>query len=212
VTESNGDHLETEHKYDVDASFVLPELDSLPDGVKVAGPRRHHLSATYFDTDDLALGQNRITLRRRTGGSDEGWHLKLPVRTDTRQELHAPLGDGGTEEAPARLAARVAHITAGRPLRPIAILDTERSVVTLSGTAGGALAEIADDRVTARRLGKADTDAGSQEPLRWREIEVEAVSEDRRVYDLLDAVGKVLREAGARRSSSGSKLGRLLQS
>jgi len=210
VTESNGDHLETEHKYDVDGGFVLPGLDGLPAGVEVAGPRRHHLSATYFDTDDLALSQHRITLRRRTGGSDAGWHLKLPVRTDTRQELHAPLGDGGTDEVPARLAAQVAHITAGRPLRPIAVLDTERSVVTLSGSAGEPLAEIADDRVTARRLGK--TGEGSQEPLRWREIEVEAVSADPRVCDLLDAVGKVLRGAGARRSSSGSKLGRLLQS
>ncbi len=79
MTQSNGDHLETEHKYDVEAGFVLPGLDGLPEGVTVAWPRRHHLSATYFDTDDLALSQNRITLRRRTGGSDEGWHLKLPV-------------------------------------------------------------------------------------------------------------------------------------
>jgi inorganic triphosphatase YgiF len=210
VTQSNGDHLETEHKYDVDADFVLPGLDGLHEGVKAAGPQKYLLSATYFDTDDLALSQNRITLRRRTGGSDEGWHLKLPVRKDTRQELHARLGDSGTEEVPARLAAQVAQIAAGRPLRPIAILDTERSVVTLSGTAGEVLAEIADDRVTARRLGK--TGEGSPEPLSWREVEVEAVSEDPGVPDLLDAAGKVLREAGARRSSSGSKLSRLLQS
>ena len=96
MTSSKGDHLETEQKYDADADFVLPKLGSLPDlgGRRPAEPRRIYLSATYFDTEDLALIQHKITLRRRVGGDDEGWHLKLPVRKDTRQELHAPLGEG----------------------------------------------------------------------------------------------------------------------
>ena len=209
MTSSKGDHLETEQKYDADADFVLPKLGSLPElgGRRAADPRRIYLSATYFDTEDLALIQHKVTLRRRVGGDDEGWHLKLPVRKDTRQELHAPLdeGDGGSS-VPARLADQVEEITAGRPLRPVAILDTERTVVTLSGPSGAPLAEVADDLVTAVRFGEPDS-----EPMKWREIEVEALSSDPAATAMLETVGKALREAGARPSASGSKLARALK-
>jgi inorganic triphosphatase YgiF len=205
VTENTGDHLETEQKYDAGADFVLPNLSGLEGRTKASGRKRYYLSATYYDTDELDLIKNRITLRRRVGGPDEGWHLKLPVRQDTRQELHVPLSEGSTGSVPARLAAQVKEITAGRPLRPIAILDTERTVVTLTGQAGEALAEVADDLVTATRL-----DGQGGEPLKWREIEVEAVADDSGIPALLDAAGRALREAGASRSASASKLARLL--
>ncbi len=194
-----GDHLETEQKYDADADFVLPELG----GRRSAEPKRIYLSATYFDTDELDLIRHHITLRRRVGGDDEGWHLKLPVRKDTRQERYAPLDEGGTDSVPARLAAQVEDITAGHTLRPIAILDTERTVVTVAGPAGDALVEVADDRVTALRFDETDS-----EPMTWREIEVEVKSPDS--ADLLETIGKVLREAGARPSASESKLARVL--
>ena len=202
MTSSSGDQLETEQKYDAGADFVLPRLDGLPElgGRRAADPKRTYLSATYFDTEGLDLIKHRITLRRRVGGDDEGWHLKLPVRQDTRQELHAPLDDSG--QVPARLAARVEDITAGQSLRPIAILDTERTVVTLAGP-GGALAEVADDRVTAVRFGETDS-----EPMSWREIEVEAKSATGAA--LLEPVGRALRGAGAKPSASGSKLARVL--
>ena len=208
MTDNTGDYLETEQKYEAGADFVLPDLSGLEGRAKPAGPRRYYLSATYFDTEELDLIRNRITLRRRVGGADEGWHLKLPVRKDTRQEVRAPLGDGGSgsiEPVPARLAAQVEDITAGRPLRPIAILDTERTVVTLTGQAGEPLAEVADDRVTATRL-----DQPGSEPVTWREIEVEALTQGPGAPGLLEAAGQALRQAGARRSSSASKLGRLL--
>jgi inorganic triphosphatase YgiF len=212
VTNSHGDHLETEQKYDAGTDFVLPELGGLP-GLSGRRPqsRRHYLSATYFDTEDFDLNQNRITLRRRVGGTDEGWHLKLPVRKDTRQELHVPLDDGPDGVVPARLATRVQDITAGRRLRPIAILDTERTVVTLAGKSGEPLVEVADDRVKATQFGRS-----GEEPMTWREIEVELIAEgteeEKQAAQLLETVGRKLREAGATPSSSGSKLGRLLQS
>jgi len=205
VTDNTGDYLETEQKYDAGADFVVPDLSGLDGCAKVTRPQRYYLSATYFDTEELDLNQNRITLRRRVGGTDEGWHLKLPVRKDTRQEVRAPLGEGSTGTVPARLAAQVEDVTAGRPLHPIAILDTERTVVRLTGPAGDALAEVADDRVTATRLDEPDS-----EPLKWREIEVEAVTQSSGAAGLLEAAGAALRQAGARRSSSGSKLARLL--
>ena len=207
MTSSKGDHLETEQKYDADADFVLPKLGSLPDlgGRRAADPKRIYLSATYYDTEDLALIQHKVTLRRRVGGDDEGWHLKLPVRKDTRQELHAPLGEGTVGSVPARLADQVKDITAGQPLHPVAILDTERTVVTLPGPSGAPLVEVADDLVTAIRLGEPDSG-----PMTWREIEVEALSPDSAAAAMLESVGTVLREAGARPSASGSKLARVM--
>ena len=208
MTDNTGDYIETEQKYDADADFVLPDLSGLEGRVKTTRPRRYYLSATYFDTEELDLIRNRITLRRRVGGTDEGWHLKLPVRKDTRQEVRVPLGGGGAgsiEPVPARLAAQVADVTAGRPLRPIAILDTERTVVTLTDQAGQPLAEVADDRVTATRLDQLGAD-----PVMWREVEVESLTTGPEDPGLLQAAGLALRQAGARRSSSASKLSRLL--
>ena len=46
----------------------------------------------------------------------------------------------------------------------------------------------------------------------WREIEVEVIAGRPEAARLLEAVGELLRDAGAKRSASGSKLGRLLQS
>jgi inorganic triphosphatase YgiF len=203
VTSSKGDYLETEQKYDAGADFVLPKLGGLPGSRRATDPRRIYLSATYFDTEGLDLIKNKITLRRRVGGDDEGWHLKLPVRKDTRQEVRAPLDDA--DSVPTRLAAQVEDITAGRRLRPIALLDTERTVVTLAGPAGDALVEVADDRVTAIRFGQTDS-----EPMTWREIEVELKSSDPGAAGLLESVGAALREAGAKPSASGSKLARVL--
>jgi inorganic triphosphatase YgiF len=209
VTDSPGEHLETEQKYDADADFVLPDLGGLGGSAKATRPRTYYLSATYFDTDDLDLIKNRVTLRRRVGGTDEGWHLKRPVRKDTRQELRVPLGEGPAPDAgtvPALLAAQVEDITAGQPLRAIAILDTERTLVILTGPSGEPLAEVADDRVTATRLAEPRS-----EPLTWREIEIEVVGENPAAAPaLLEAAGRALYQAGARRSASSSKLGRLL--
>jgi inorganic triphosphatase YgiF len=201
-----GKHLETEQKYDADADFVLPDLSGMQGRAKATGRHRYYLSATYFDTEDLDLIKNRITLRRRVGGPDEGWHLKLPVRKDTRQEVRTPLSEGDVGSVPARLVAQVEDITAGRRLHPVAILDTERTVVTLSGPSGQPLAEVADDLVTATRLDKREA-----EPVRWREIEVEgAENGGDEVPGVMAAAGQALRNAGARPSSSASKLGRLL--
>jgi hypothetical protein len=37
--------------------------------------------------DDLRLIRAGITLWRRRGGDDAGWHLKLPLGADTRREM-----------------------------------------------------------------------------------------------------------------------------
>jgi inorganic triphosphatase YgiF len=197
------EHLEIEQKFDVDAGFVRPSFGGLA-GVSAADPVLHRLSATYFDTADGRLSASKITLRRRTGGTDAGWHLKLPAGSGARREIHAPLGtaEGGVPE---ELAARVADVTGARPLTPIAVLDTERTVVTLNGSDGSVVAEVADDQVTARRL--PDDRPGRGEPLRWREVEVEVPSP---APELQRAAADLLLGAGARPAGHGSKLARLL--
>jgi inorganic triphosphatase YgiF len=200
------EHLEIEQKFDVDPGFSRPSFAGLA-GTSAAAPVLHHLSATYFDTPDERLAASKITLRRRTGGTDEGWHLKLPEGSGARREVHAPLGRAG-QAVPEELASRVADVTGGQPLAPIARLDTERTVVTLRREDGSTAAEVADDAVTARRL-PAGQPEGAGEPLRWREIEVEVPEAD---PGLQQAAADLLFAAGARPAGHGSKLGRLLDS
>jgi inorganic triphosphatase YgiF len=201
------DHLEIERKFDVDTGFQRPDFAGVIPGVTAAAPVVYHLSATYFDTADGRLAANKITLRRRTGGADEGWHLKLPGAPasseaySSRLEVQLPLAAGGERDVPAAHAARVAEVTGGLPLAPIATLDTERTVVTLTGADGSLLAEIADDQVTAGRV------PATGDPLRWREVEVEVPTES---AELQQAVADRLFAAGARPAGHGSKLARLL--
>ena len=102
-------------------------------------PEIQDLTATYFDTAGLRLAAAHITLRRRTGGTDAGWHIKLPVSADTRRELRFPLGEP-TARVPDEIAAEVAPWTAGELLVPVALLQTERTVRRLVGPAGDVLA------------------------------------------------------------------------
>ncbi len=189
-------HLELEHKYDADAGFTVPDLREVPGCASVGEPVTHTLLARYYDTEDLALARRGITLRRRTGGDDAGWHLKLPAAEHTKLEIHAPLGD----TVPPNLADLVAAHVRGRALIPVAELETRRTERALLADDGRVLAELADDAVHGLRPGREGV-------LAWREIEVEAVEGG---PAFLTAVGKRLRSAGARPASSSSKLARVL--
>ena len=113
--EGTGDFIETERKYEAAAGFTLPDLTGLDSVAAITAPRTYRLRAVYFDTPGLGLAAARITLRRRTGGTDAGWHLKLPAGVDSRREVHAPLGRGA-RTVPARLAGLVTGWSAGQPL------------------------------------------------------------------------------------------------
>jgi inorganic triphosphatase YgiF len=170
------DHLEIEQKYDADAEFEVPDLAGLAE--RVSSPVRHVLVATYFDTEDLRLTAQKVTLRRRTGGEDEGWHLKVPAGPDAKKELRVPLGE--SQEVPPRLAGLVAAYVRGTELKPVATLATTRTVVRLLDAEGKMLAELADDLVTGQNV-------GSEESVSWRELEVELGTGSR---ELLQSVGK----------------------
>jgi CHAD domain-containing protein len=195
---------ETERKYDVPAGFELPQLTG-------AGPAvTHELDATYYDTDDLRLTRNRRTLRRRSGGSDAGWHLKTPGDKTpgdktpgdktpgdgvSRTEHRLPL-DG--DDVPEELCAEVRAIVRDRPLRPVARLRTTRVETPLLDADGRTLALIAQDAVTA------ETDGHEQ---RWQEVEVELVDGDAKLFK---SVQKALFAAGATPASGPSKVARAL--
>ncbi|MEV7806667.1 CYTH and CHAD domain-containing protein [Microbispora sp. NPDC088329] len=192
--------LEIEDKFDVPEGFALPDLGGVPGCERVAEPLSHRLTAVYFDTTDLRLAARGVTLRRRRGGDDEGWHLKLPKVKGARQEITRPLTRSATV-VPAELASLVLAYTRGAPLAPVAQLETRRGVTRLLGPGDTVLVEIADDRVKGTVLG--------DEPVvrRWREVEAELKEGGR---DLLKKVAKRLRKAGAAPAESASKLARVL--
>src|ERR671927_1197102 len=97
-----GTHLEVEAKYDAPESLPLPALDAVEAVARVGPPKEWALEAVYYDTDDLRLASRRITLRRRTGGHDPGWPLKLPAPDAGRHEIGHPLGEsnGGDGSPP----------------------------------------------------------------------------------------------------------------
>jgi CHAD domain-containing protein len=161
------------------------------------------LDATYFDTPDLRLVANRITLRRRTGGDDAGWHLKRPRSGGERDELRAPLGRAA-KTVPAALSTPVAVHVRGVKLGPVVRLATARTVHRVLDAEGGVLVEVAQDEVSASRPsanGRVTT------VDHWSELEVELVGGD---VELLAAVVDRVVAAGASPSDSPSKLSRAL--
>jgi hypothetical protein len=89
-----GQVVETERKFDVARPELSPPLHGVPGVSAVDAPVEQLLEAQYFDSPDLVLASQRITLRRCSGGDDTGWHLKLPLDADSGCELREPLGTG----------------------------------------------------------------------------------------------------------------------
>jgi CHAD domain-containing protein len=193
-------YREIERKFEADPGLPLPDLAG--DGGTVGEAVESQLDATYFDTADARLARQGITLRRRTGGDDAGWHLKLPAGQDERTEVRLPLGRA-TRTVPRALTRDVRAIVRDRPLVPIAVLHTNRIERRLLDDRGNELAAVADDTVHGQRL----TDGTPHDESTWREVEVELLGGNR---SFLDAVSRRLSAAGLTRSASSSKLARVL--
>jgi inorganic triphosphatase YgiF len=191
-------HREVEDKYAVSEDAALPSLESLPGVYAVSAPVEHDLEATYFDTSDLRLAAAGITLRRRTGGDDAGWHLKLPA-FGARDEMQLPL-DEGTTAVPSQFRDTLQGVVRHAPLNSVATVRTRRTMQRLLDGDGRVLAEVADDRVSG-------TDQDTGVATAWREWEVELVKGD---DTLLEAAADLLRGVGATPSRAPSKLVRTL--
>ncbi|MEV1064224.1 CYTH and CHAD domain-containing protein [Streptomyces sp. NPDC050263] len=188
---------EIERKYESDESG-LPDLTGVAGVASVLDKGVAELDAIYYDTSDLRLAAASITLRRRTGGSDAGWHLKLPVEAGVRDEIRAPLSDDVPEELAGLVRSRVRE----GQLVPVVRLRSSRDIRDLVDAEGRLLAEASVDAVRADRL------FGGEGSAQWTEIEVELA--DGGDPALLDKVEKRLRRAGVRPSKSTSKLARAL--
>jgi CHAD domain-containing protein len=197
-------HVEVERKFDVPTDFVLPDLTGVDGVAGVDAPEERRLEAVYHDTPDLRLARARVTMRRRTGGPDAGWHVKLPETAGARRELHSPLGRAG-RTPPKTVQAPVLGIVRSAPIGPVATLQTRRLVTLLRGDDGRVLAEVADDTVTGTALAATPDQPATVQV--WRELEVELVDGDDAV---LAAVAERLVAAGAAPSPSPSKLARVL--
>ncbi|MBS1673387.1 MAG: CYTH domain-containing protein [Actinobacteria bacterium] len=197
--------VEVERKYDVDDSTPLPSWDAIPGVDAVTAGEVRALDARYFDTATADLARSGVALRRRTGGPDEGWHVKGPRTKDGRLELGWPLGE--SEEPPAAVAALIAQ-WATDPLLPLARIENARTAYLLTGPAG-VVAEFVDDHVRGT-----DLRAAGGSPREWREWEMElgpaAPADDAGREAFFAAVGRAVAEVGGRESRSGSKLGRAL--
>src|SRR3954466_12115915 len=90
-------HAEIERKFELGDASTVPELVGVDVIAHETEPAASELEATYFDTSDLRLARSGTSLRRRTGGSDEGWHLKLAPNGDSRTELQVPLFGASTD-------------------------------------------------------------------------------------------------------------------
>ena len=176
--------LEREVKLTPAEGFRLPDLE----GVEL--PSRDFVS-TYYDTPELELARNDITLRHRSEGGVGLWQLKVP-RGAARIELEAA---GTPARPPGDLVALLfAHLRGAHPVR-VARLRTRRKTLRAVG------AEVVEDAVSVLD--------GQRITARFRELEVELVDDgDERTLRRLE---KALRRAGASSAEFRPKLFRALE-
>ena len=196
--------VEIERKYDV-AGQRTPRLKLHKlKNFTVGNPVEHEMSATYYDTADLALAHAKVAVRRRTGGSDDGWHVKYQAG-QVRGELHYEPLKTSAQRIPAALRKVLTGLTLGEELTPVATINTHRTVYPVLGE-DGQYAELCLDAVSAR-------DERGRVTREWSECEVELTRDDltqKQARTVFEAVESVLYAAGAAPSSSVAKIARAL--
>jgi inorganic triphosphatase YgiF len=174
---------------------MLFDFPSFPNslGVWTDEPVRN-MDATYWDTTDATLLRWGITMRIRTGGGDDGWHLKIPVTpkesingASVRTELHR---EATSETPPVEFLELLSAILQGSEVVPIALVHTQRKPRILNDSRG-AVIELVDDLVTLSR--------GTHILDEFREIEIELINDTAMPEALV--VGEILGTAGAQTSS-----------
>lgn len=191
-------HVEVQRKFDTPADLRIGDLIVVDGVVEVSLPELQQLDGEYFDTATLSLLAAGIGLRRRQGGDDAGWHVKIGRSKGERVEVHEPLGSSRGRPPTSMRDLVLAH-TRRTPLERVARIRTNRTLYRLLDKEATSLAEVADDVVTA--------DVPGEPPSTWREVEVELTGGDLAV---LDDIERVLTQQGAIPSAASSKLARVL--
>jgi CHAD domain-containing protein len=176
--------LERELKLAAEPGFELPALDGKPLLPRV-------FTSTYHDTADRRLLAAGITLRRRVESRRGLWQLKLPSEGG-RLELET-----GGKELPGEVLSLLAGVLRGRELQQVGVLRTKRGGVRVARD--GSVADVTHDVVSVLE-GRRTTD-------RFAEVEIELVSGD---ADLLDRLGRELRDHGAKRHDGRPKIAQAL--
>ncbi|NLP85924.1 CYTH domain-containing protein [Microbacterium sp. CFH 90308] len=226
TTSGGTSSVEIELKFDVDDATPLPDWSGLPGVASVGEAEGRELDAVYFDTDDLSLAHAGYAVRRRTGGPDEGWHIKGPRGPEGgRVEQQWPLGEHA--DLPEQVRAAIAAVTVPTPspgaagaspgapgrvgpataLAAIARIRNTRTAYALLDAAGRLVAEFVDDRVRA-------LDERDGVERTWREWEFElgpaAPTSPASRAVLLAAAEAAVHAVGGRAAASASKLARAL--
>ncbi|WIB61327.1 CYTH and CHAD domain-containing protein [Curtobacterium sp. MCLR17_007] len=198
-------HLEIERTYDLPDTAALPDLIGVGGILQVDHREPVELDATYWDTERYDLVAARVTVRRRTGGHDAGWHIKRAESDTVRHEQHFPLTED-PDAVPVEVLAALFTERRGRGLRPVVRITTTRTVTRLLDEDGDQVAELADDRVSAQRL---DADAPA-DPRTWREVEVEAAEgvDPQVAHELFTSLDGRFQAVGAGPAAVASKLAR----
>jgi CHAD domain-containing protein len=181
---------ETEFKFRVASDFLLPEFTSL--GFRVNAQPPVTLDADYYDTERTTLLRWGVTLRRRSGGSDDGWHAKVPVLgadASTRDEIRvSAMGD----TVPTELVQILTPLLRGQDVVLRAHVETQRTSYLISSSADEALIELVDDYVDVSGAGTRSA---------FRELELELVAESPAARAAVTLIGDHLTELGATPSS-----------
>ncbi|HVE63191.1 MAG TPA: CYTH and CHAD domain-containing protein [Mycobacteriales bacterium] len=177
--------VEVERKFTVHGLYALPTLTNPEAGVVNAVPSSAlDLRATYYDTADLRLAREGITLRHRTGENPARWTLKLPLRgggAHTREEIDVV---GTARSVPEEIADLLTAWTRGASVEPVAVLRTRRRPYVLSDADDVVLGELVDDTVSVLE--------GRRVVARFREIEIEGEETPGLLW-----LGSAIRDAGA---------------
>lgn len=197
-------HWEIERKYDIapERSAKI-KLDRVK-GFTVGEPTVHEMSASYYDTEDLDLSRADVAVRRRTGGGDDGWHVKYRAGAARGEVHHAPLRT--SERMPAALRKTLVGLTLGRSLSRVATIRTQRHEYPVFDPEGEQHAVVCVDAVSAR-------DERTGEDRAWSECEIELSSDElskKQTKAVFAALEEVLFAAGAVASSSPAKIARAL--
>ena len=129
--------VEIERKYDVAADAAVPPLAGVGPVTGVDEPVTRAARGGLPRHGGPGPRPAGVTLRRRVGGQDSGWHLKRPVtkadKADkkaggtARSELHEPLGPDD-EPVPSTLLEEVRALVRHHPVEPVVTLSTRRVV------------------------------------------------------------------------------------
>lgn len=181
---------EVERKYSSDPGVALPDFSAFG-VVHVEHPVQLH--AEYWDSADGQLIKAGWSLRRRIGGHDSGWHLKVPDADGIRREFQLP---PDSTAVPVEFQARAVEVVGENvSLVPVVVLETERrnTVITDSVTRRPRFI-VSQDVVTV---------ASANPPVQWAETEVEL--DDDEPESTLAEADVVMLAAGFEHASHTSK-------